>query len=72
MAHIPQTVENLVRIGSNVEISEEANFIPQALQNIVRIASGTGVHVTIHGGGHIPQTLENLARIGGKNVTIVI
>lgn len=72
MSHIPQTVEHLVRIGANVTISKEANFIPQTLESIVRIASGTGAHVTIHGEGHIPQTLENLARIGGKNVTIVI
>lgn len=72
MSHIPQTAENLVRIGANVTISKEANFIPHTLESIVRIASGTGVHVTIHGEGHMPQTLENLARIGGKNVTIVI
>ena len=72
MSHVPQTAENLVRIGTNVTISKEANFMPQTLENIVRIARGTGVQVTIHGEGHMPQTLENLARIGGKNVTIVI
>lgn len=72
MAHIPQTAENLVRIGANVTISSESNFIPQSLENIVRIASGSGSHVTIHANKHIPQTLENLARIGGNNITIVI
>jgi hypothetical protein len=72
MSHIPQTAENLVRIGANVIISEEANYIPQSLQNIVRIANSSGVHVTIYGKKHIPQTLEDLARIGGKNVTIII
>ncbi|MFH1369889.1 MAG: hypothetical protein ABII09_01175 [Planctomycetota bacterium] len=72
MSHIPQTAENLVRIGANVIISKEANYIPQSLENIVRIASNTGAHVTIYGEKQIPQTLENLARIGGKNITIVI
>jgi len=72
MSHIPQTAENLVRIGANLTISREANYIPQTLENIVRIARSTGSHVTIHGEGYISETLENLARIGGKNVTIVI
>lgn len=72
MSFLPNTVENLARLGANIEITSETNYLPQTLENIVRIAAGAGGHVTIHAQGKLPQTLENLARIGGNNVTFQV
>jgi len=72
MALLPNTVENLARMGANIEVTAETNYLPQTLENIVRIAVGAGGHVTIHAQGKLPQTLENLARIGGNSVTFQV
>ncbi|EGQ9204118.1 hypothetical protein F6H22_02670 [Vibrio cholerae] len=67
---LPQTIENLARIGANIEICPENNLLPQTLESIVRICVANGGHVTISAQGLFPQTLENLARIGRNKLTI--
>ena len=70
MALLPQTIENLARLGANIEIEPDTRLLPQTLENIVRICVGSGGHVTISAKGKLPQMLENLVRIGKNNVTI--
>ena len=70
MAYLPQTLEQLARIGANLEIGPDNNYLPQTLEALVRIVAGHGAHITIHATNLLPQTLEQLARIGGKHLTI--
>ena len=70
MALLPQTLEQLVRVGANIEITDGASYLPQTLELIVRIAAENGSHVTINANGILPQTLEQLAKIGGNHLTI--
>lgn len=66
MAILPNTAENLARIGVNLEITPEAKYLPNTVENLVRIVKGNDAHITIHAGSYLPNTLENFARIGGK------
>ncbi|WP_127446252.1 hypothetical protein [Comamonas terrigena] len=70
MAYSPQTLEQLARIGANLEIGAGNNYMPQTLENLVRLVVGSGAHITIHSTNLLPQTLEQLARIGGSHLTI--
>ncbi len=70
MALLPQTLEQLARIGANIEITDGVSYLPQTLELIVRIAAENGSHVTISANGKLPQTLEQLAKIGGNHLTI--
>ncbi|MBS9958236.1 hypothetical protein [Vibrio alginolyticus] len=72
MSLFPQTIENLARMGANIEITESTTLFPQTLENIVRICVAAGGHVTISSQGIFPQTLERLAQIGGNNITISV
>lgn len=72
MSLFPQTIENLARMGANIEITEGTTLFPQTLENIVRLCVTAGGHVTISSNGMFPQTLERLVQIGGNNVTIRI
>ncbi len=68
--YLPQTLEQLVRLGANITI-DEVVYLPQTLSNLALIAKTTGAHITISG-GYLPQTLEELARIAGNNLTVVV
>ncbi|MEZ8241972.1 hypothetical protein AB6C73_26355 [Vibrio splendidus] len=72
MSLFPQTIENLARMGANIEITESTTLFPQTLENIVRLCVAAGGNVTISANGIFPQTLERLVQIGGNNVTIRI
>ena len=70
MAYLAQTLEQLARIGANLEIGEGNNYLPETLEQLVRIVVSTGAHITISASNRLPGTLEQLARIGGKHITI--
>ena len=70
MAYLPQTLEQLARLGANIEIGAGNIYLPQTLETLVQIVVGTGAHITIHATNQLPQTLERLARIGGRHLTI--
>lgn len=72
MTVMSTTAENLVRIGSNIEITKDAGYMSTTVEKIIRIAATRGCHVTVHAGSYMSTTLEQFARIGGKNVTIRI
>jgi hypothetical protein len=68
--YLPQTLENLVRLGANITI-EDDTYLPQTLINLAIIARSTGAHITISG-SYLPQTLEQIARIAGNNFTVIV
>ncbi|WP_343725519.1 hypothetical protein [Herbaspirillum huttiense] len=70
MNFLPETLENLARLGANIEIGPNSGYLPETLEKIVRLASSREAHVVISAQGLLPETLEKLARIGRKNLTI--
>lgn len=70
MSLMPQSVEQLARLGANIEITAEAGFMPQSIETIIQIAVANGSRVTIDAKPYMPQSLERFVQLGGKNITI--
>ncbi len=72
MALMANQVEQLVRLGANVQIPEGHNYMSTQIEQIIRVAAGTGAHVSIHRGRFMSTQLEQFARIGRNSVTIIV
>ncbi|ENO1858639.1 hypothetical protein ACA877_003294 [Vibrio alginolyticus] len=72
MSLLASQVEQIARIGANIEITSDSGYLGTQIEQIIRIAVRAGAHVKVHASGYLGTQLEQFARIGGSNVTIVV
>jgi len=72
MAMLPKSLEALVQLGANIEITAEARYLPDTIEKILHIAKRHGSHVTIEAGTYLPDTLQSFVRIAQGNITIKV
>jgi len=72
MTFLSSQVQQMARIGANLEISPGSNYLSTQVEQIIRIVKSREGHIRVHAGNYTSSQLEQFARIGGASVTIVI
>ncbi len=71
MAHLPQTLTNIMAAGGNLVV-ESSNYLPDTLILLAKAARANNVQLTVKAANELPQTLISIVDAGGSNVTIVV
>lgn len=72
MAFLSSQVQQMARIGANLEISPKSNYHSGQVEQIIRIVKSRNGHIRVHADNYTSAQLEQFARIGGPSVTIVV
>jgi hypothetical protein len=72
MTFLSSQVQQIARIGANLEISPGSKYLSTQVEQIIRIVKGREGNIRVHAGNYTASQLEQFARIGGRSVTIVI
>ncbi|SDK33045.1 hypothetical protein SAMN05192566_0921 [Methylophilus rhizosphaerae] len=72
MTFLSSQVQQIARIGANLELSPESNYLSSQVEQIIRIVKSREGHIRVHAGNYTSSQLEQFARIGGASVTIVV
>jgi hypothetical protein len=70
MALHPTTIEALVKLGANVEITSKNQLHSTTMENIIKAALTSGARITIDAGSYQPSTLEQFVKLGQNRITI--
>ena len=66
------SAKELVRLGSNIEITDNANYASSTVKELVRLAATKGGTVTVHASSYSSSSLKEFVQLGGNAVKILI
>lgn len=66
------STKDLIQLGADVEITDEAGYSSGSVKELIRAAVASGKHVTVHAGKFSSSSLKEMIKTGNGNVSIVI
>jgi len=64
-------VKEIVKLGADIELTEEGNYSSLHVKEIIKITVQTQKKITIHAGSYSSLHLKEFVKLGNGNVTIV-